>query len=58
MLNNLIIAPTFVYKATNTSTNYVILIPELSNNAKIRKAYTNDEDTANMYNFRNLTPFV
>ena len=39
----------------NTSMDYVTLIPELTNNVKIRKAHTNDEDSVNMYNFH-LTP--
>ena len=36
-----------LYITANTSMDYVILIPELTNNVKIRKAHTNDEDSIN-----------
>ena len=44
-----------LYITANTSMDYVILISELTNNVKIRKAHTNDENSVNMYNFH-LTP--
>ena len=44
-----------LYITANTSMDYVMLIPELTNNVKIRKAHTNDEDSVNMHNFH-LTP--